>query len=107
MRLKTVQERPFNAEAPIQALQCVPTPTDLFYVRSNFDVPTIDLVKWRLRVTGAVQIEREFSLEDLREFEAAEALVLLECAGNGRRRMVPVPSGVAWDLGAVSCARFG
>jgi DMSO/TMAO reductase YedYZ molybdopterin-dependent catalytic subunit len=32
--------------------------------------------------------------------------VLLECAGNGRKRMVPVPSGVAWDVGAVSCAHF-
>lgn len=107
LRLIAVQKRPYNAEAPIQALAFVPTPTPLFYVRSNFDVPLIDLVNWRLRVTGAVATEREFTFDQLREFDSAEAMVLLECAGNGRRRMVPVPSGVAWDLGAVSCASFG
>lgn len=104
--LRTVQERPFNAESPLAILTQIPTPTRLFYVRSNFDIPSLDRAGWRLRVTGAVQHEREFSWPELQEFARSEALVLLECAGNGRRRMVPVPSGVAWDLGAVSCAFF-
>lgn len=106
LALRTVQERPFNAEAPLGALMQIPTPTQLFYVRSNFDIPAIDASQWRLRVTGAVREEREFSAADLDAFVRSEALVLLECAGNGRRRMVPVPSGVAWDVGAVSCAIF-
>jgi DMSO/TMAO reductase YedYZ molybdopterin-dependent catalytic subunit len=106
LSLRTVQERPFNAEAPLPVLTEIPTPTPLFYVRSNFDVPAIDVTQWRLRVTGAVQHEREFAFADLAQFAQSEALVLLECAGNGRRRMVPVPSGVGWDFGAVSCAVF-
>lgn len=106
LSLKTVQQQPFNAEAPLEALAVIPTPTHLFYVRSNFDIPQLDLATWRLRITGAVNHEREFTIAELSQFEPAGAMVLLECAGNGRRRMVPVPSGVAWDLGAVSCAPF-
>ncbi|MGQ0815374.1 MAG: sulfite oxidase [Gemmatimonadota bacterium] len=107
MRLRTVQERPYNAEAPLPILTQIPTPTQLFYVRSSFDIPDIDIATWRLRVTGAVAREREFTFDEIAiQFDSVEALVLLECAGNGRRRMVPVPSGVAWDLGAVSCAVF-
>ena len=30
----------------------------------------------------------------------------MECAGNGRTRMTPVPPGHPWELGAVSTARF-
>jgi DMSO/TMAO reductase YedYZ molybdopterin-dependent catalytic subunit len=106
LKLQTVQEHPFNAEAPLAGLTSIPTPTPLFYVRSNFDVPQIDRDAWRLRVTGAVETERELHFEDLRQFAPTDALVLLECAGNGRKRMVPVPGGVAWDVGAVSCAHF-
>src|SRR5262245_16634200 len=107
LALKTVQEKPFNAEAPLSALSHIPTPTQLFYVRSNFEIPSIDVTKWQLRVTGAVANERTFTFEDLQRFPARQAPVLLECAGNGRLRMVPVPSGVAWDLGAVGVAMFG
>jgi DMSO/TMAO reductase YedYZ molybdopterin-dependent catalytic subunit len=106
MMLQVVQKKPFNAEAPLEVLTSIPTPTPLFYVRSNFDIPQIDRNTWRLRVTGAVETEREFRFDDLAQFTPADALVLLECAGNGRKRMVPVPSGVAWDVGAVSCAHF-
>ena len=106
MTLQVVQEKPFNAEAPLEALTTIPTPTPLFYVRSNFDVPHIDRDAWRLRITGAVASERELRFDDLQRFARTDALVLLECAGNGRKRMVPVPGGVAWDVGAVSCAHF-
>ena len=104
--LKTVQDSPYNAEAPLSALAHVPTPTQLFYVRSNFAVPHLSLANWRLAVTGAVAAPRTFSFDELERFQHHDALVLLECAGNGRRRMVPVPSGVGWDLGAVGCAVF-
>ncbi len=33
--------------------------------------------------------------------------MLLECAGNGRTLMSPVPPGTPWGLGAVGIARFG
>ena len=106
LALKPVQEKPFNAETPLSVLANIPTPSQLFYVRSNFDIPRIDVSSWRLAITGAVARPRTFGFDELQRFARCESLVLLECAGNGRRRMVPVPSGVAWDLGAVSCAVF-
>ena len=104
--LQIRSQAPFNAEAPLSVLQVVPTPTPLFYVRCNFDVPQIDPADWRLRVDGAVARPRELTFQDLHQYESKESLVLLECAGNGRKHMRPTPSGVAWDLGAVGTARF-
>lgn len=107
LALKPVQLEPYNAESPLAALTEVPTPTELFYIRSNFAIPRLDKATWTLRVSGAVSNPREFTFDELMSFARADALVLLECAGNGRSRMVPVPSGVAWDVGAVSTAHFG
>src|SRR5688572_863832 len=105
-RLIPVQQEPFNAESPLTALGVTPTPTPLFYVRSNFAVPDLDANSWRLRIGGSVERELEISYTDLQQMPRQRAVVLLECAGNGRRRMVPLPSGVPWGFGAVSTAVF-
>lgn len=99
-------ERPFNAGTPLAALADPQVPTDLFYVRSHFDVPEIDPAAWRLTVGGAVERPLELSLAELRELPRRELAVTLECAGNGRTRMRPVPGGTPWDLDAVSTGRF-
>ena len=39
--LVVVKRAPFNAETPPWALEQTPTPTDNFYVRSHFPVPSI------------------------------------------------------------------
>jgi DMSO/TMAO reductase YedYZ molybdopterin-dependent catalytic subunit len=105
-RLIPVQQEPFNAESPLCALGVIPTPTPLFYVRSNFAIPALNIDDWRLRISGLVERELEISYADLQQMPRIRSVVLLECAGNGRRRMVPLPSGVPWDLGAVSTAVF-
>lgn len=99
-------ERPFNAGTPMAALADPTVPPDLFYVRSHFDVPEIDPEAWRLEVGGAVERPLALSLADLRELPRREVAVTLECAGNGRTRMRPVPGGTPWDLDAVSTGRF-
>ena len=105
-QLVVVSERPFNAEAPLSALAAPITPVEQFFVRSNFDVPTIDAAAWRLSVEGAVATKRSFALAELQGLPVREIAVTLECAGNARRRMQPVPAGTPWDLGAVSTAVF-
>ena len=102
-----VQERPFNAETPLSALSADVTPTPLFYVRSNFDIPVLDAALWSLRVDGLVATPRTFTLQDLQALPRHEVVATVECAGNGRKLMQPVPAGTAWDLGAVSTGRFG
>jgi DMSO/TMAO reductase YedYZ molybdopterin-dependent catalytic subunit len=95
-----------NAETPLEELAGTAVAPESFYVRSHFPTPTISHDTWRLRVDGAARRPLSLSLEDLRKHSSRTIPVTLECAGNGRRRMNPVPKGTAWDLGAVSTATF-
>jgi len=105
-QLITVSERPRNAETPLAALIHPVTPSDLFFIRSNFDVPVLDVDAWRLEVGGCVRTTRIFSIADLKQMPNRNVTATMECAGNGRKLMAPVPSGTAWDLGAVSTGEF-
>ncbi len=95
-----------NASTPLGALQADAMPTELFYVRSNFATPVTDAGSWRLTVGGLVAAPEMYSLDSLRDFGETTELVTLECAGNGRVLMDPIPSGAPWELGAVSVAEF-
>src|SRR3954468_3325406 len=86
--LHMISPAPFNAEAPPQALAGEITPTELHYVRSNFALPMHD---GSLEVGGAVEHPLTLTLDDLRAMPAHERTVTLECAGNGRLQMRPLP----------------
>jgi DMSO/TMAO reductase YedYZ molybdopterin-dependent catalytic subunit len=101
--LRMINPAPFNAEAPPEALAGEITPTELHYVRSNFAVPTHD---GALDVGGAVEHPTTLTLDDLRAMPAVERAVTLECAGNGRLDMRPLPIGEPWGDFAVSTARW-
>ena len=101
--LRMIHPAPFNAEAPPEALAGQITPTELHYVRSNFAVPTHD---GTLEVGGAVENPITLTLDDLRAMPSAERTVTLECAGNGRIDMRPLPTGEPWGDYAVSTARW-
>ena len=88
--LVMINPAPYNAEAPPGALGADITPTELHYVRSNFDVPTHG---GRLEIGGAVDNPTTLTLDDLRSMPAHDAVVTLECAGNGRLEMRPLPTG--------------
>src|SRR5438093_9753980 len=104
MALRMIHPDPFNAEAPSEACTADITPTELHYVRSNFAVPVYD---GRLEVSGAVDNPTTLTLDDLRAMPAVEHVVTLECAGNGRLEMRPMPTGEPWGDYAVSTARWG
>jgi len=95
-----------NAAASLSRLGPDAMSIDSFYTRSNFEVPDIDLNSWRLIVTGKVATAMSLSMSDLRSFGEHTDLVTLECAGNGRILMDPIPAGAPWGLGAVSVAEF-
>jgi len=101
--LQMINPAPYNAEAPPEALAGDLTPSDLHYVRSNFPLPTHDGV---LEVGGAVQNPIRLTLQDLRALPAIERAVTLECAGNGRLDMRPLPTGEPWGDYAVSTASW-
>src|ERR671921_1458320 len=101
--LQMINPAPFNAEAPPEALLGDITPTALHYVRSNFALPAHD---GGLDVGGAVENPITLTLDDLRAMPAHERAVTLECAGNGRLDMRPLPTGEPWGDYAVSTARW-
>jgi DMSO/TMAO reductase YedYZ molybdopterin-dependent catalytic subunit len=101
--LQMISPAPFNAEAPPEALAGDITPTELHYVRSNFAVPAHD---GTLEIGGAVESPTTLTLDDLRAMPATERAVTLECAGNGRLAMRPLPIGEPWGDYAVSTARW-
>src|SRR5213079_2531955 len=101
--LRMIAQEPYNAEAPPEALAGEITPTELHYVRSNFAVPIHD---GTLEVSGAVDNPTTLTLDDLRAMPAVERAVTLECAGNGRLEMRPLPIGEPWGDYAVSTARW-
>ena len=72
-------------------------------MRSNFAVPAHD---GTLAIGGAVDTPLTLTLDDLRALPAVERAVTLECAGNGRLAMRPLPNGEPWGDYAVSTARW-
>lgn len=101
--LVVINPAPYNAEAPPEALLGEVTPTELHYVRSNFAVPDHDGI---LEIGGAVGAPTTLTVDDLRAMTAHEHTVTLECAGNGRLDMRPLPTGEPWGDLAVSTARW-
>src|SRR2546421_11569599 len=96
-----IHEMPYNAEAPPAALDGDITPTEYHYIRSNFAVPAHE---GTLEIGGAVANPITLTLPDLRAMPAVERAVTLECAGNGRLEMRPLPVGEPWGDYAVSTA---
>jgi|SRR5579884_1901137 len=105
-KLVTVKVAPFNAESPIERLADDVTPTPNFYVRSNFKRPELDPATHKIAVEGSVQNRLELSLADLKALVVVEATTTMECAGNNRMSLLPLPQGEPWLGGAVSTARW-
>ncbi len=58
------------------------TDNDDYYIVQHYGQPEIDNDSWRLRVTGMVDNELEFSLQDLMSRSTMEQVVGFECGGN-------------------------
>ena len=105
LSLIPLSENPYNAETPLSALRYDLTPINLAYVRNHFDVPTIDKSEWSLEVAAGTN-SFSISLTELQMLPTQTLTIVLECAGNGRKSMNPVPEGTAWEYGAISIVEF-
>ncbi len=105
-RRVVVRVDPFNAEAPLAALATPITPTEDFYVRSNFPVPDQDPDAWTLTIHGLVDRPQVVTLADLGSSTKRTITCTLECAGNNRTRLEPATEGEPWGIGAISTAEF-
>lgn len=105
-QLVPLKPAPFNAEAAIAVLDDAVTPTPSFYVRSNFAVPSPDSAGFKLRVEGAVRQNVGLSLDEIKALGSRTVRTVMECAGNNRLQLAPLPSGEPWHAGAVSAAEW-
>jgi DMSO/TMAO reductase YedYZ molybdopterin-dependent catalytic subunit len=104
--LVTVKVSPFNAESHAERLDDDVTPTQYFYVRSNFKLPDLDRNGHRVTVDGAIKNQLSLSLADLKRLGVRDIATTMECAGNNRMSLLPLPSGEPWLGGAVSTGRW-
>src|SRR5215218_2568141 len=88
-KLTLVRAEPFNAESSSDGFAGLLTPTDLHYVRSNFALPHHDHL---LHIDGAIDSPLDLSFDELQRLPAKTLNVTLECAGNGRVGLAPLPT---------------
>lgn len=102
-------DRPPNLETPLKYFKQDFTPNNVFFVRWHLSkLPSaINLDTFRLRVTGNVQHELEFSMNDLKtKFKPHTIVALAECAGNSRSFFDPRVAGGQWKNGAMGNAKW-
>ena len=100
------QREPVNLEMPFDQIDSYLTPTELFFIRSHFPAPQLDVAGYRLRIDGRVRNPLALSYLELREMPSETRIATLECAGNGRAFLVPQVRGALWQLGAVGNAEW-
>ena len=104
MRLIWVDE--LNAASPLGVLRAEPMAVGDFFVRSMFGAPDPGTTPWTVSVSGRVENPQSISIDDLKALGETTQVVTIECAGNGRQLMDPLPEGVPWGLGAASVGEF-
>ena len=100
------QKEPNNLETPFDQVDSFLTPMELFYIRSHFPAPKLDLASYQLRIDGAVRKPVSLSYNELRDMPSETRVAILECAGNSRVFLVPQARGAQWELGAVGNAEW-
>src|SRR5712671_1268896 len=100
------QKEPPNLETPFDQVDSYLTPTELFYIRSHFLAPRLELASYQLRIDGAVRNPFSLSYKQLRDMPSETRVATLECAGNSRVFLVPQVGGEQWELGAVGNAEW-
>jgi DMSO/TMAO reductase YedYZ molybdopterin-dependent catalytic subunit len=100
------QKEPKNLETPFDEVNSFLTPAELFYIRSHFLAPNVELGSYQLRIDGAVRNPFHLSYQELRDMPSKTRVATLECAGNSRVFLVPQVGGAQWGLGAVGNAEW-
>jgi DMSO/TMAO reductase YedYZ molybdopterin-dependent catalytic subunit len=95
-----------NRGMPLEAMRYDITPTGLHYLLIHFDIPEIDESSWRLEVGGNADRPLTVSVDDLRGRPPRTLPVTMECAGNGRARLVPRPISSPWLQEAIGTAEW-
>src|SRR5882762_3193813 len=92
------QKEPNNLETPLDQVDSYLTPTELFYIRSHFPAPRLELASYQLRIDGAVG-NAEWTgvplaaLLERAGLEEGACEIVLEGADRGTPTEQPIPPG--------------
>src|SRR5882724_9547088 len=100
------QKEPTNLETPFDQVDSYLTPAELFYIRSHFPAPKLEVASYQLCIDGAVRNPLSLSYKQLRQMPSETRVATLECAGNSRVFLIPQVAGAQWELGAVGTAEW-
>src|SRR5207245_123102 len=95
-----------NHSMPLEALRYAVTPVGLHYLLIHFDIPMVDASNFELAVGGHVRKPLRLTLDQIQSRPATTLAVTLECAGNGRARLMPRPLSQPWLGEAVGTAEW-
>ena len=95
-----------NHGMPLEALRYAVTPIGLHYLLIHYDIPDVDPATWRLHVGGVVDSPFTVDLDSIRAMPPVTRRVTIECAGNGRARLLPRPVSQPWLVEAVGNAEW-
>lgn len=101
--------RPPLLETPMEVFgKGTITPTNRFFVRWNWDMPTaVKAADHRVAVAGAVRKPVSLTLDEVAGAgEHVEVVAINQCAGNGRGLSDPRVTGTQWGNGAMGCATW-
>jgi len=91
---------------PLEAMRYDVTPIGLHYLLTHYDIPDVNPEAFRLSIGGLVDHPMSITLAELRSRPAVTAAVTMECAGNGRARLLPRPVSQPWLHEAVGTMRW-
>ena len=95
-----------NRGMPLEGLRYPITPTGMHYLLTHFDIPAVDVTRWRLQVGGLLARSLSLTLEEIRSRPAQTVAVTMECAGNGRTLLTPRSISQPWGLEAIGTAEW-
>jgi DMSO/TMAO reductase YedYZ molybdopterin-dependent catalytic subunit len=71
------------------------TPKDQFFTTQHYGHPEVDPAAFRLKISGLVEREKSFSLEELKKMPSTDVVFGFECSGN-RRPLQGLVSNARW-----------
>ena len=95
-----------NRGMPLEAMRYPITPSGMHYLVIHFDIPDVDVDRWRLNVGGLVAKPLSLSLDDIKERPARTMAVTMECAGNGRSLLEPRVISQPWFTEGIGNAEW-
>ncbi|MCG6973443.1 MAG: sulfite oxidase [Desulfobacterales bacterium] len=109
MKMRVMNQEPFNAETPNQYLRSWITANRVFFARNQGQIPEkpIPLSDWSLTIEGEVNKPLVLDFDQICRMPKAIVSNTLECSGNSRSLFEKKASGNPWTIGGVGNAVWG